>query len=176
MYVCMYVCMYVYIVRYPRALTYSSGSNLGPKLAYLRQELHFSQQELSEEVFEYPLLLGYSLQKRIMPRHAHLMLCDIDVRPRASIRLQGTQRRDKPNKKKNAARAGMLEEHQAALQEYQAEPAGASGRGTRTLGEIVLPSQGRKNEGGKERKKKGDSRRVIGLRSMLTPGMLHTIQ
>ena len=70
----------------------------------------------------------------------------------------------------------MLEEHQAALQEHQAELAGASDRGTRTLAEIVLPSQGGKNEGGKERKKKGDSRRVIGLRSMLTPGMLHTIQ
>lgn len=73
------------IKRYPRALTYSRVNNIEPKLTYLRDDMNFTAVESGKEIFEYPLILGYSLEKRIRARHQHLIECDVSVRPRGRM-------------------------------------------------------------------------------------------
>jgi len=78
------------ITKYPRALTYSLCDNLAPKLAYFKSVMRFDEEELSEEIVAFPLILGYSLDKRIRARHEHLIKCDIAVFPRSTPRPKRT--------------------------------------------------------------------------------------
>lgn len=54
--------------RFPAIFGYSEANNLRPKIQYLV----YGMERGVEEVSEFPQYFGFSLEKRIMPRHLHL--------------------------------------------------------------------------------------------------------
>jgi len=145
------------VSRYPRALTYSRARNLEPKLSYLRDCMHFTTHELAREVFEYPLILGYSLEKRIQVRHEHLLKCNVVVRaPPPSA----TPASEDGSGAAGGRRARGLGDDEGPL---ALTLRGGEGRRRRRRGRAAV--------GGAD-KDKDASERVIALRSMLSKSLM----
>ena len=144
------------VSRYPRALTYSRARNLEPKLSYLRDRMHFTTHELAREVFDYPLILGYSLEKRIQLRHEHLIQCKILVRarPPSTPATQASEVVGSDDQDGKKPRGHGDEEGPLAL-----TLRGGEGRRRRQRGKAAV--------GGADTDKQG-SERAIALRSMLS--------
>ncbi|KAJ9152883.1 hypothetical protein P3X46_026392 [Hevea brasiliensis] len=62
--------------RIPAIFGYSIENNLRPKLQYLLEEMERSMEELKE----FPQYFGFSLEKRIVPRHLHLKKRDVRIK------------------------------------------------------------------------------------------------
>lgn len=62
-------------VRLPAIFGYSIDNNLWPKFQYLVEEMERSVEELKE----FPQYFGFSLEKKIVPRHLHLKERNVKV-------------------------------------------------------------------------------------------------
>ena len=150
--------------RYPRALTYTIDNNLEPKLAYLTDDMEFTREELRREVLQYPLILGYSLERRIRPRYQHLLKCKVQVVARGQGKDCGaptgaslTEPTAIASAEASAQAALTLApplHDKLALMPKRSRP--------RASGSVVDVA---KTESGPDQ----DARRMIGLRSMVTP-------
>lgn len=65
-----------FCARIPAVFGYSIENNLRPKLEYLLEEMERSMDELKE----FPQYFGFSLKKRIVPRHLHLKKRNVRIK------------------------------------------------------------------------------------------------
>ncbi|OAY29478.1 hypothetical protein MANES_15G148100v8 [Manihot esculenta] len=65
-----------FCARIPAIFGYSIENNLRPKLEYLLEEMERSMEELKE----FPQYFGFSLKKRIVPRHLHLKKRNVRIK------------------------------------------------------------------------------------------------
>ncbi|KDP46217.1 hypothetical protein JCGZ_10057 [Jatropha curcas] len=65
-----------FCARIPAIFGYSIENNLRPKIEYLLVQMERSTEELKE----FPQYVGFSLEKRIMPRHLHLKQRNVQIK------------------------------------------------------------------------------------------------